>query len=191
MKPDVSTDTSPATGGVSFKTRIGLGLLLAALLPVLASAQTLQSKRTTPGLNPLSSDSVSNTEANPLRNSDSDVLPVDEAFVLTAFIEGDRNLILSWAIQPGHYLYQDKLALLNSSGKSLLLSLPPATSLTDEFFGETKVYFDAVRLTLPLSTAGLTPQNGELALSLQFQGCAKERYCYPPQQKALQIKLPE
>lgn len=191
MKPEVSADTSPAEREVSRKAWNGLGLWLAVLVPTLADGQTLQSKQALPGLNPLSSDSVSSAQANPLNGASAEVLPVDEAFVLTAFIEGDRNLILSWAIQPGHYLYQDKLALLNTKGQSLMLVLPPATALTDEFFGETHVYFDAVRVSLPLSTIGLEPSNGALALELQFQGCAKDRYCYPPQQKALQITLPQ
>lgn len=165
-------------------------LLLALIAPCGLVAQTLQSNSSPAVLKPLSSDSATQPQSTPLSGSRSAVLPVDEAFVLTAVIEGDRNLILSWNIQPNHYLYQDKLSVLDAQGRAIDLDLPAATSMTDEFFGETHVYFDALRLAIPLSTAGLKTADGTFKLDLQFQGCAKDLYCYPPQQRAIELSLP-
>ena len=39
-------------------------------------------------------------------------MPVDEAFKLITVIEGQDNLLLSWTIESGYYLYRDKLELL-------------------------------------------------------------------------------
>ena len=188
MKADTLLDTLAGhSGGVSAQLA---GLLFILLLPVFASAQTLKSSSSLPTLNPRNSDAVLPAEQPSLTRATSDVLPVDQAFALTAVIEGDSNLILSWAITPGYYLYQDQLSILDAAGTKVPVMLPPATPLTDEFFGETQVYFDAVRLALPLKTAGLEVSAGTFAVDLRYQGCAKDRYCYPPQQRAIQLSLP-
>jgi thiol:disulfide interchange protein len=44
-------------------------------------------------------------------------------------------------------------------------------------------------LTVPLGDASL-PDADSINLVLHFQGCAKDRYCYPPQQKLIRLELP-
>src|SRR5690349_5967056 len=87
------------------------------------------------------SSSTSSTATTPtsstLRSSTPTVLPIEEAFQLTAIFEGSTTLLLSWTIAPNHYLYRDKFQFLDASGRALPVEMPPAQAMTDEYFGET------------------------------------------------------
>jgi thiol:disulfide interchange protein DsbD len=106
------------------------------------------------------------------------ILPVDQAFRFSAVIDGSQHILLSWSMRPGYYLYQQKLEVQNSEGHRLVLTLPPAETLTDEFTGESKVYFDSLQIVLPIQDVA-KPLPGSLKLKVIYQGCAQDRYCYP------------
>jgi thioredoxin:protein disulfide reductase len=121
---------------------------------------------------------------------ESGVLPVDEAFALSAFVEADRGIVLVWEIRPGYYLYRKSL-MVDSAGSDLLpaLVLPEAETLTDEFFGEVEVY--RTRLLARIPFVALPQRNGQrLELLLGYQGCAEDIYCYPPTLQAITLELP-
>lgn len=115
----------------------------------------------------------------------STVLPAEDAFRLTTLVAGG-SLRLTWQIAADHYLYRDKFALAPADGQPLALVLPEAVQLTDEFFGATAVYFDSVQLAVPLEALSAADRAAGF-VTVHFQGCAKELYCYPPQQ--LQVPL--
>ena len=93
-------------------------------------------------------------------------------------------------MQPGYYLYQKKLEVQDDKGHLLPLTLPPASTLTDEFEGESKVYFDTLLITLPLENVPKSPQGG-LVLKVLYQGCAQDRYCYPPVSRKITLNRPK
>lgn len=130
------------------------------------------------------------TPQSPVLQTNSKVLPVDTAFVLTSFIEADTAIVLKWEMPPGYYLYQKSLAVENASGAAISLKLPEAEKITDEFFGEVAVYHDSLLLRVPFSELAVEP-GATLELLLTYQGCAEALYCYPPEQKALALTLPE
>jgi thiol:disulfide interchange protein DsbD len=130
-----------------------------------------------------------NSLAGPAIPGSNGVVPVDTAFALNTFMDTDNNAMLVWEIQPEHYLYRDKLRVTTLEGMDFPLAFPPAQSVTDEFFGESAVYFDRLILSVPLGEA-TTTSAGSINLILHFQGCAKDRYCYPPQQKLIRLELP-
>lgn len=101
-----------------------------------------------------------------------DFLHPDDAFQWS-WSKTQGELQVQFQIEPGYYLYREQFSLTTAAGRELPLTTPPATTITDEFFGETDVYFDQVELT----TAELP--NGEL--TLRWQGCAEAGLCYPPQ----------
>ena len=47
------------------------------------------------------------------------LLPVEEAFVMNARLEGANELTVGWQIAPGYYLYRDKLGFATSGGIEL------------------------------------------------------------------------
>jgi thiol:disulfide interchange protein DsbD len=120
--------------------------------------------------------------------TDTGILDADTAFGFKPVINSN-SVLLNWAIKPGYYLYQSKLAFTDSNGKAWSTELPPATPIVDEFLGESRVYFDSLQLRLPLPRNPVqTPAN--YSLTVQFQGCAKDRYCYPPQTRTIPLGLP-
>jgi thiol:disulfide interchange protein len=117
------------------------------------------------------------------------VLPADSAFAIQVALREDASRVdLHWDIAPGYYLYRKSLKLSNAGGSMLPLELPPGESIEDEFFGAVDVYYGALDLTS--ATADLTHNDGTLLLVIEYQGCATERYCYPPQRKELLLAQP-
>lgn len=83
-------------------------------------------------------------------------------------------------IAPGYYVYRHRLSLDDAGGRALSLVLPDGEAKTDEFFGRTEVYRDALEF-------GARPA-GATAATLHWQGCADAGICYPPQ--TLRLALP-
>lgn len=106
-----------------------------------------------------------------------DLLTPEQAFAFTGQQQGDQ-LMLSWKVAPGYYLYQDRLKINGSAIDPA--RLPTAETKQDPVFGQVQVYKHDVSTSLPL--AGL---NGEVSIS--WQGCAEAGVCYPPQKATLTL----
>ena len=121
---------------------------------------------------------------------ESEFLPPDVAFrpVVTAL--DAYTVELAWQIEPGYYLYRDKLsAAAVSDGVQLGgLQTPAGKKKFDEYFGETEVYYDEVIARVPLNRAGREGRN--LVLELGFQGCAEDGICDPPLTREVNVSLP-
>ena len=115
-----------------------------------------------------------------------DFLPVDEAFALTATLSPDGLVVADWRMPEGYYLYRERFRFDAEEGAELgELMLPDGVRKTDEFFGDVEVYYGGVTASAPvLTTAG--PQ---LALHIQYQGCADYGLCYPPERRAFTFEL--
>ena len=116
-----------------------------------------------------------------------DLLPVDEAFVLTASAPSRDRIDVRWKIADGYYLYRHRTAVTASGGFSGgTLRLPDGTRHTDEFFGPVETY----RRELVATLDGKAPGDGPVQLEVKYQGCADVGICYPPQTRRLQVALP-
>ncbi|KAB8184357.1 cytochrome C biogenesis protein, partial [Lysobacter maris] len=97
-------------------------------------------------------------------------------------------------VAPGYYLYRDKTAfrLQAVDGTPSLANgrpdWPPGQRHSDEYFGETTVYFEPVEVTLPVlrRTADAT----DARLTVELQGCQTDGICYPPMTRTLAVSLP-
>jgi thiol:disulfide interchange protein DsbD len=117
------------------------------------------------------------------------VLPADSAFAMQVRLLDDATRVaLHWDIAPGYYLYRKSLKLGSAMQASLPLELPRGEAIEDEYFGAVEVYYDQLDLTA--TTADATASDGTLLLVIEYQGCATDRYCYPPQRKELLLALP-
>ncbi len=116
------------------------------------------------------------------------LLEPEQAFLFSARIAGPDVVEVRYVIAPGYYLYRDKLrftlepAVLAESGPRL----PPGKIKKDEFFGETEVYRDEVRITLPLRSGSGAERAVLTAVS---QGCADVGVCYVPVEQKAQLQL--
>ena len=118
---------------------------------------------------------------------ESDLLPVDEAFMPNIEVSGTQATV-SFKIAPGYYLYQERIVLENARPEELALGelkMPKGEPKTDEFFGEMHVYHQDVQ-----GTAELTYKNGVpavLGFKLKYQGCADAGLCYAPMQSTAHL----
>ncbi|NNF66500.1 MAG: protein-disulfide reductase DsbD [Gammaproteobacteria bacterium] len=121
--------------------------------------------------------------------TDSQFLPPDAAFPFVAEMSGDYTMSVVFDIAEGYYLYRDKFTFETDSRLVQFGSpqLPPGVAKTDEFFGQTEVYYNQVTLQVPLSRA--SPAGGDFELRLGFQGCAEDGICYPPMTRDTAIIL--
>ena len=103
-----------------------------------------------------------------------DILPEDQAFLVTAEPDGKGMLHVQYRMPDGYYLYRHSLKA-ELDGKPLALPLPQGEIHQDDFLGEQEIYRHELRFSLP------QPQGN--ALTLHLQGCAEGLICYPPLQR--------
>ncbi|UNK58288.1 thioredoxin family protein [Pseudoxanthomonas daejeonensis] len=116
-----------------------------------------------------------------------DLLPVDEAFVLTASAPSRDRIEVRWKVADGYYLYRHRTAVKAGAGFAAgALQLPDGARHTDEFFGPVETYRGELVATLPGNATG----PGPVQLEVKYQGCADIGICYPPQTRRLQVALP-
>ncbi|NUO77852.1 MAG: cytochrome C biogenesis protein, partial [Lysobacter sp.] len=117
---------------------------------------------------------------------ESDLLPVDQAFVLSADAPAADRIVLRWKIADGYYLYKHRISVkADPAFAAQALQLPKGDKHKDEFFGEVETYRSALSATLP-GRAGAT----RVELQIKYQGCADAGICYPPQTRKLSVSLP-
>jgi thiol:disulfide interchange protein DsbD len=120
---------------------------------------------------------------------ESDLLPIDQAFVLEAGAPARDRIELRWTIAPGYYLYRHRMSArpVDAGIAAQPLALPEGIHKTDEFFGEVQTFRGEVTGTLSLQA----PANGEaIDIEVRYQGCADVGVCYPPHRRTVRVALP-
>ena len=119
-----------------------------------------------------------------------DFRPPEEVFHYAARIAGDR-LVVTWRIEPKHYLYRHRLGFQTTTPGVQLGApeWPKGEPHEDEFFGTQEIYRGTVDFPIPLAFQGARPQS--IALALKWQGCADEGLCYPPTTWNTTVAVPQ
>lgn len=122
-----------------------------------------------------------------LAHADAEPLPAEQAYRVEASLLDDHTIEVRFAIEPGYYLYRNKLDFLLDPDASLLgtPALPRGLDHEDRYFGKQQIYRDALRFTIPLKSALGRPST----LILTHQGCADMGVCYPPSTVTLPLQL--
>ena len=106
-----------------------------------------------------------------LNNSAQVVLPPDLAFGFDReFYE--EFLVLSWNIQPGYFLYRNKVAVVCGDNE-VNLNLPIGKPWQDEVFGEVSILEGEIE-------ARVNTIRKRSDCRISYQGCSSAGYCYPP-----------
>ncbi len=117
-------------------------------------------------------------------------LPAEQAFRIEAIADGPGAILLRATAQPDYYLYRETFSfrVADSDVEVAGAELPPGEPKTDEYFGDTRVYFGEVEIPLKLAR----PAGGEREITLEtnFQGCLDEGICYPPMTRNIAVTLP-
>ena len=126
-----------------------------------------------------------------LTSSSEEFPPPEEVFRPDVFPVDGNTVEIGIRIEPGFYVYKDKIKVRAVSDKAEAgrLDLPTGKIKVDEFFGEQEVYLTDVLWRQAIARG--TPEAMTLDLELEYQGCAEAGLCYTPQTVALTVDLPE
>lgn len=108
-----------------------------------------------------------------LSQAQTELLSAEAAFPIQVESVADDQVQISWSMPQNYYLYQHQIKV-EQGQKHLPLELPPAQKIYDENYGQTQVYYQ--NLSFKIQTQPLKDYQ------VSWQGCAKDRICYPPQQ---------
>ncbi len=122
--------------------------------------------------------------------STQDLLPVTEAYKLSADASQPGMLKLHWDIAPDYYLYRGRMKFTAGEGVTLgEAQLPDGEKHHDEYLGDVETYHQGIDAQIPYTVAAGTAR---LTLSVQYQGCHEvdPKICYPPHTEKLDLALP-
>jgi len=147
----------------------------------------------TPGLgNTLGLGQSSDPGFSPGFSLGSQALPAEQAFVYEAIAFSATEILARWTIQPGYYLYRDKINFEIFGDQSTQIEsfdLPRGEEKVDEHFGNVEVYYDQIEV--PIKIRRTDAAASMLQLTANYQGCKEAGICYPPQELAVAIALPQ
>ena len=117
-------------------------------------------------------------------------LPPEQAFQPRVTRVGGDSLEVGFQVAPGYYLYSESIkAEFGSTDYAPgTLGLPSGEPKTDEYYGDTTVYYDAAFVTIPLLRIAAEASVQQLTLS--YQGCAEDGICYPVMSQTFNINVP-
>ena len=119
-----------------------------------------------------------------------DFPPQETVFIPSVYAIDGNAVEIDIRIEPGYYIYKDKIALraVSDAAAAGRLDLPAGRIKSDEYFGEQEVYLTDVRWRQPIARA--TPEAMDLELELDYQGCADGGICYMPKTTRFTVSLP-
>ena len=122
-----------------------------------------------------------NNNSTPSFANNNTFVAVDDAFRFNALQQGNR-VLLDWQVKDGYYLYQHRISVSGENVALGTIKMRDGQPYTDEFFGEVNIYTTPLFVEVPLSDY----QQGA-RLIVQYQGCAKAGFCYPPETRVVDI----
>lgn len=115
-------------------------------------------------------------------------LPAEKAFSFSIYLTHENQLVFEWNIAPGYYIYRDELNFtLAPTSKVAInkINLPLGKYKNDIIRGKTQIY--SGKLRIPVNLINSLKRN--LNMSIIFQGCSAEGFCYSPIKKNLNVDL--
>lgn len=126
-------------------------------------------------------------------SGEADLLTADEAFNLLAESSKVGEIRLLIQSPPGYFLYRDRFGFtLDSSAYHLGKPVFSGTeTIHDGLTGEAEVLADGDSILLPFQVDAIAPSRHLVSptLTVRFQGCAKDRFCYPPVSRQLVVPV--
>lgn len=104
-----------------------------------------------------------------------------DVFTLSAGRGSDGAVLLKWSIDPGFYLYREKIVVRAEGGAAVALRTPAGEVKDDPTFGRTEIYRRSAEAAFDTAS-----QNGQATIT--YQGCQEAGVCYPPVSKSLDLE---
>lgn len=124
------------------------------------------------------------------QNGTENLLPVTEAYKLSADASTPGVVKLHWTIAPDYYLYRGRMNFKGGDGVTLgTAQLPDGEKHDDPYLGPVETYHHSIDATIPYT---LAPGTTHLTLSVRYQGCHETdpKICYPPHTEQLDLPVP-
>lgn len=118
------------------------------------------------------------------------LLPIDEAYKLTAQVDSPGVIKLHWTIAPDYYLYRGQMKFAGGEGVTLSeAQLPDGRKYHDQYLGDVETYHNSIDASVPYS---LAPGTQRIKFSVRYQGCHEvdPKICYPPHTKEFDLPVP-
>lgn len=112
-------------------------------------------------------------------------LSPDVAFKLEINAQNAQHLTAHFKVEPGYYLYKNRIQFKDASGKILAATLPTAEIKEDKNFGRQEVYHHDFSANIAVDNV-----TSDLKISARYQGCSEKGLCYAPQNKTFNLTLP-
>ncbi|ENP0855669.1 protein-disulfide reductase DsbD [Vibrio vulnificus] len=122
-----------------------------------------------------------NNQTSTFGSGSNDFVPVDQAFPFN-FFQQDHRLTLDWQVKDGYYLYQQRLSFSAENVTLGDIQMEDGQPYRDEFFGDVNIYTNPLFVNIPMQDW----QPGAKVI-VQYQGCAKAGFCYPPETRVIDI----
>ncbi|EGR0232494.1 protein-disulfide reductase DsbD [Vibrio vulnificus] len=122
-----------------------------------------------------------NNQTSTFSSGSNDFVPVDQAFPFN-FFQQDHRLTLDWQVKEGYYLYQQRLSFSAENVTLGDIQMEDGQPYQDEFFGDVNIYTNPLFVNIPMQDW----QPGAKVI-VQYQGCAKAGFCYPPETRVIDI----
>jgi len=124
------------------------------------------------------------------QDAEDNLLPVTEAYKLSADASTPGVVKLHWDIAQDYYLYRGRMAFKGGDGVTLgEAQLPDGAKHDDPYLGPVETYHHSVDATIPYT---LAPGTTVLKLDVRYQGCHETdpKICYPPHTENLTLPVP-
>ncbi|OQW94634.1 MAG: hypothetical protein BWK79_05230 [Beggiatoa sp. IS2] len=124
------------------------------------------------------------------KSATSEFLKVDQAFVFSAKISEQAQLILQWQIAEGYYLYRNKFKFSLAEGDRMgEPEWPPSETIQDPASDDTVAVYRQPLLEIPIPFHPLENLK-TIHLTVEYQGCAEKGLCYPPMTTTVELPVP-
>ncbi len=121
-----------------------------------------------------------------------EVRDYDEVFVISAAAPARDRIEVSWSIEDGYYLYNNRFLQFSSASEGVVLGEPqvPRGKVSyDELLGEeVEKYHRSLTVTLPLQSLAAGVET--VRLRVRSQGCLEDELCYPPTEQLVTVEIP-
>jgi len=121
-----------------------------------------------------------NNKLSTIFGSQSEILPVDQAFKLSTYILDDE-IIAKFDIVDDYYLYRSRF-FFSAKGATLGEAyIPDGKKTVDEYLGKVEVYYKNVEISIPFEA-----HQNDFDFIIEYQGCAPG-LCYTPEEKIIPL----
>ena len=123
-------------------------------------------------------------------DSQAEILPPEAAFLPQILSADGSQLTINWQIEPGYYLYRDKLSFsLQDTEHTRVVGTRISDGIEqhDEFFGLVQVLRESAQAQLQLDSSRDFAGGNQATLNIKYQGCADIGVCFPPSETALPV----